>query len=209
MLGTAPTLLKTIAALVALAAAPRIACGPGDEDCDPAPLAVRVAAVPPAFLFAAVIAVLPTVATLHLGSGVGPTQLQALLIVPLLAFFTVVFSGPVARPILLVMAWRDVRGVGWQVLWGLLATLPAMAFFAQSMPNQLTWPVAGAILLGGALGGLAASAARDGVEDALLAIGKHMRQWREAPSEADLTLPAEARFLPYGALHLPNPARRG
>ena len=172
MLGTAPPLLKAAAAIAALAVGHGLTSSgePNATTRQPASRGVRLAAAPPAFVFAALIAVLPTVATVDFGVAGGPMRLEALLMVPLLAIFTVVFSGPFALPVLLVLAWRNARGVGLQVLWGLLATLPAMAFFAVAVPGQLTWSVAGAIVLGGALGGLAASAARDGVETFLSAL---------------------------------------
>lgn len=145
-------------------------CHPDRLTREPAPRGARLFAAVPAFAVACVLSPLPTLAVAivtdasGLLGGWGPNALKALMILPILAVFTGIFSGPFAAPILLAMAWRDVRGLVPHVGLGMLATLPAMAFFAASMPRQLDATIAGAIVAGGAIGGFAASAVRDAVE---------------------------------------------
>ena len=124
----------------------------------------RLVAAPFGFGVACLVAPLPVLALPEIAGEVGT---PVLLMLPVLALFTGVFAGPFALPVILAMAWRDVRSVGWQVAWGMAVTLPAMAFFVASMPGELSATVAGAILSGGAIGGLACSATRDGVETVL------------------------------------------
>ena len=87
-----------------------------------------------------------------------------LLCLPVLAFLVAFFAGPFALPVLLLMAARDMRGILAHVVLGATVTLPAMAVFSLVMPRELDAPLVGAILAGGALGGFAASAARDATE---------------------------------------------
>ena len=145
----------------------------------PASLPTRLVAATVAFGLACVVAPIPTVATLMLtdpsfmGTAAstiwGPSALRALAVLPILAFFTGVFSGPFALPTLLAMAARDARGVAAHVLLGALVTLPAMLLFAASIPGELSPAIAGAIVGGGALGGIAASSVRDTFENAWIA----------------------------------------
>ena len=152
-------------------------CHPDRLVREPAPLSGRLLATVPAFVVACIVAPLPTVAVMMLtdgfgfGASWGPGATRALMILPVLSFFTGLFSGPFALPILVAMAWRDVRGLVPHVALGMLATLPAMAFFAASVPGELSAAVAAAIVAGGALGGFAASAARDAVEECAIALG--------------------------------------
>ena len=146
-------------------------CHPDRLTRQPARMGTRLFATVPAFVVACLLAPLPTVAAMALTGEFGmtttwgPSAMRALMILPVLAVFTGVFSGPFAVPILVAMALRDVRGLVPHVGLGMLATLPAMAFFVASVPGELTGTVAAAIVAGGALGGFAASAVRDAVEE--------------------------------------------
>ena len=124
---------------------------------------IRLAAGLFGFGAACLAAPLPVLAIPGFG-GISPSGSEVLLLLPILAIFTAIFAGAFALPIILSLAWCDVRSVGCQVAWGMAATLPAMAFFAVSMPGDLTGPIASAIVIGGAVGGFVCSAARDGVE---------------------------------------------
>ena len=128
----------------------------------PNPLWMRLLALPPAFGLACLIASLPTLA-LTACIAHGPMGAIALFLLPVLAILTALFAGPFALPVMLWMAVRNVRSVGAQVLGGTLASIPATVLFAATMEG-LTGPIVGAILGGGALGGLTVSAVRDGVE---------------------------------------------
>ena len=135
----------------------------------PAPLPARLLAVPPALVAACLVAPLPTLALPSLGpvaAWTGGGDPAVLLRLPLFAIFTGLFAGPFALPVLVVMAVRNARSVGANVLAGSLVTLPAMGAF-ELLFGLLTGPVVGAILGGGALGGLVASAVRDRIEGAL------------------------------------------
>ena len=131
------------------------------------PLWARLLAVPLAFGVACIVAPLPTMTLPAItgdafGSGSG-TGAAILFTLPIFAIFTAIFSGPFALPIILVLAVRNVRSVGVHVGLGVLASVPAMILFALSMEG-LTASVIGAILGGGALGGLTVSATRENVE---------------------------------------------
>ena len=128
------------------------------------PFWIRMLAVPAAFATACLVAPLPTMALPSLEPNVfsdgGPGVLLAL---PLFALFTGIFAGPFALPIILVLAARNVRSVGAHVGLGALASVPAMFLFSALMEG-LSAPIAGAIVGGGALGGLTVSAVRENVE---------------------------------------------
>ena len=157
----------------------------------PNPLWMRLLALPPAFGLAYLVAPLPTLAVPMFATDIvqGSAGASPLLFLPILAVFTALFAGPFALPVMLWMAVRNVRSVGAQVAGGLLSSVPAMVLFAATMEG-LTGPIIGAILGGGALGGLTVSAVRDGVERHLSGNG----------------LPGEAAPLPPGVpTALPSP----
>lgn len=176
--------LGTLCALAALVLAQRLTPMVATAPCEPrqsGPLWGRLLGVPFAFAAACLVAPLPVLVLPELAGGATGTDLgpAILLVLPLLALFTGVFAGPFALPALLVLAVRDTRSVGIHVALGALATLPAMAFFQASMPGELTPGLAGAMVLGGGMGGLAASAVRDRVE-AIAAWGVDARRERLA-----------------------------
>ena len=147
-------------------------------DRPPAPLLVRLAATGPAYAFACLVASLPTAMLIPNGTEAPDGAARLLLgdlvatfppdVVAALTVFIAIFAAPVAVPTLLVLAARNVRGVGIQVGLGTLATLPAIALFLLLPGVPLPLSIVGTILAGGALGGLAASSARDGMEMTLL-----------------------------------------
>ena len=145
-------------------------------DRPPAHILVRLAAVPIAFGMACLVAPLPTLMAKEALAGVdegltGMTgwHLRDLALLPLLSIFTALFSGPVALPILFVLACRNARGVGLQTLLGTIAAIPAMILFVVLMA-PLPPAIALTILTGGAVGGFVASSARDGVEHTVMRI---------------------------------------
>ena len=145
-------------------------CYPDRLTREPAPLGARLLAAVPGFIVACLVAPIPTAAffsfpgTEFSMGGWGLGAMRGLMILPIFWGFTAVFSGPFALPVLFAMAWRDARGLVPHVGLGIAATLPAMAWFQAAMSGGLPAPIVGTILAGGALGGFAASAARDAVE---------------------------------------------
>ena len=150
-------------------------CRPDRLTRAPVPLGARLLAAPAAFVVACALSPLPVLALWAASGGVdpgshgatlwGPAALGVLLFLPVLLFLVGLFAGPFALPVLVLMAALDLRGLPAHVALGMAVTLPAMAAFSLAVPDALNGPVAGAILAGGALGGFAASAARDFVEE--------------------------------------------
>ena len=93
-------------------------------------LSLRLLAVPPAFAAACLVGPLPTLAVFAAGSGAwGPMANAMLFLLPVLSLFTAIFSVPFALPIMLWLAATDRRGVGLQVVLGMLAAIPATIWF--------------------------------------------------------------------------------
>ena len=143
-----------------------------------APLWARLVAAPTAFGLACVIAPLPTMTLPAMVAGAGFDGGPAILLtLPLFAILTAIFAGPFALPIILALAVRGVRSVGAHVGLGIVASVPAMLLFAATMEGLAT-PVIGAILGGGALGGLTVSAVRDNAERWLCRYEAYLRAYR-------------------------------
>ena len=186
--------LGTLCALAALVLAQRLTPVAARAPRGPepgVPLWGRLLGVPFAFAAACLVAPLPVLVLPELASGTtGPGfKPSILLFLPLLALFTGAFSGPFALPALLVLAVRDTRSVGLHVALGALVTLPAMAFFAASVPGELSSGLAGAMVLGGGMGGLAASAVRDRVEAVARRVLATRRGWLGARAAAPAISP--------------------
>ena len=145
-------------------------CRPNHRCRPPAPAGARLFAALPGFVSACLVAPVPFLATAILARDpvveavLGSHVLIALLFLPFAAFFVGMVAGPIALPVLLVMAARDVRGVRAHAALGALVTLPPLAVVTTHTTSAPTGAEMAAVVVGGAIGGIAASVVRDATE---------------------------------------------